>query len=448
MRTGAWRRAIARVLGLSTAALAAACASGPPTHTSTPRALAITDVAVVDVVAGRILPGMTVVTRGDRIVSVTAGGPAPRDARRLDGRGRFLIPGLWDMHAHHQGSGEESLPLFLANGVVGTRDMGSDAAFIFPLRERVRAGAVRGPRIVAAGPILDDAAAGWPWRRKVTGASDAAAAVAALKREGADFVKVHDATPRDAYFAVVEEAKRQGLPVAGHVPNAVKVEEAARAGQASIEHLANFRVFGECAGQQPYSAARCAELFDLLARNGVWQTPTAAFFQNIPDLMSGVPPPAVEYASPSLRRLWRENEEASKLPEPAKQYLQMQARVALQAVPDMKTRGVRFLAGCDGLVPGFCLHDELEWMTRFGMSPAEALRTATINPAVFLGRQKAEGEIAPGKRADLVLLDADPLADIRNTRRIRAVVVGGELIERPELDAMLAQAKASFAAQR
>ena len=437
--------ALKSLVATAAAALACACAGLPAPGPSLGAAVAITGVTVVDVAEGRTLPGMTVVTRGDRILNVAPAAPGPPGARRVDGRGKFLIPGLWDMHAHHQGSGEESLPLFLANGVTGTRDMGADADFILPLRERIERGELRGPRIVAAGPMLDAAPADWPWRMRITNALEAKAAVAALKARGVDFVKVHDHTPREAYLAIVEEAKRRGLPVAGHVPDAVTVEEAARAGQASIEHLANFRVVSECAGQRPYEATRCADLFDLLAKNGVWQTPTSAFFQNIPALMSGVPPPAVEYASPALRRLWRENEKASQLSEQAKAYLTMQARTALRAVPDMRARGVRFLAGCDGLVPGFCLHDELEWMTRLGMSPAEALRTATINPAIFLGRERTEGSIDPGKRADLVLLDADPLADIRNTRRIAAVVVGGELIERSELDAMLARAKASFA---
>ena len=123
-------------------------------------------------------------------------------------------------------------------------------------------------------------------------------------------------------------------------------------------------------------------------------------------------------------------------------WFRAQGRTALTAVPDMRDAGVRFMAGCDALVPGFCLHDELEWFTRAGFSPLEALRTATINPALFLGSERRDGSVAAGRNANLVLLDASPLADIRNTRRIRAVVVRGRLYLRPELDAILAAARA------
>ena len=276
-------------------------------------AVAITHVTVIDVVTGRLRQDVTVVTEGDRIAGI--GSVAiPRGATRIDGRGKFLIPGLWDMHAHHQATGEASVDLFVANGVVGTRDMGGDSDFILPLRERVNSGAVLGPEIVAAGPILDDAPASFPYRRRVTNARQATETVADLKRAGVDFIKVHDHTPREVFFTIAAEAPKLGLTFAGHVPQGVTIEEAADAGIHSIEHLSNYDVFGECLVNDSYTLAGCRRLFEKLAAKGVWQTPTMAFFQTIPDVFSGKPLEHAEFASDSLLKVTRQNVEVSHVP--------------------------------------------------------------------------------------------------------------------------------------
>lgn len=407
-------------------------ASGP---VGAAQVIAITNVAIVNVAGGARESRVTVVTRGGQIAEIGRGISVPRGAVRVDGTGKFLIPGLWDMHSH---TGQESLDLYLANGVVGTRNMGADVEMILPLRDRINRGELLGPEIVAAGPILDDRPPNWPLRRRVTNAQEAREAVRDLQRRGVDFIKVHDNTPRDAYFAIADEAPKLGLPFAGHVPSDVTVEEAADSGIKSIEHLANYRVFEECSGKEPYSAVGCRPLFDKLAAKGVWQTPTMAFFQGIPDMFSGKPLPHAEYASDALLEGTRKNVEVSKLSEEALSSLRANARTSLAAIHDLVARGNGFLAGCDGLVPGFCLHDELEWMTKAGLSPLQAIQTATINPARFLGRERIQGTIEAGKRADLVLLDADPLTDIRNTRRIAAVVVRGRLLSKPDIGRMLA----------
>ena len=404
-------------------------------------AIAITNVTLVDVVSGAKQAAMTVVAKAGQIAEVSRVASIPQGARRLDGTGKFLIPGLWDMHAHHQATGPESLDLFLANGVVGTRDMGADVEFILPLRDRINRGELSGPEIVAAGPILDDRPPDWPFRRRVRNAQDAREAVKTLKDRGVDFIKVHDGTPREAYLAIAEEAPKLGLSFSGHVPFTVTVAEAADSGINSIEHLTNNRVFRECSGNEPYSASGCRMLFDKLAAKGIWQTPTMTFFQAIPEIFSGKPLRHAEYASDSLLELTRKNVEVSRLDERALASLRANARSSLAAIHDLHARGSRFLAGCDGIVPGFCLHDELEWMTEARLSPLQAIQTATINPARFLGREKTQGTIETGKRADLLMLEADPLADIRNTRRIAAVLVRGRLLTRPDIDRMLAARK-------
>jgi imidazolonepropionase-like amidohydrolase len=342
------------------------------------------------------------------------------------------------MHAHHQATGADCLDLFIAKGVVGTRDMGGDIDFILPLRERVRSGAVPGPEIVAAGPILDDAPPSFPYRRRVTNAQQAREAVADLKRAGVDFIKVHDHTPREVFFAIAQEAPKLGLPFVGHVPQGVRVEEAADAGMRSIEHLSNYDVFGECVVGDSYRLGDCRRLFEKLAAKGVWQTPTMAFFETIPDVFSGRPVAHAEYASDSFLKAMRHNIEVSHVPASTLEKMRLAGQVSLQVIKDMSSLGNRFLAGCDGLVPGFCLHDELEWFTKAGFSPLQALQTATINPARFLGRQDTQGTIEVGKRADLILLNANPLLDIRNVTHIENVMIRGRLVTKQSIDKIVA----------
>jgi hypothetical protein len=400
--------------------------------------IAITNATVIDVASGGERTGVTVVLKAGQIADIGPNIAAPTDAVRVDGTGKFLIPGLWDMHSHNEASGRESLDLYVANGVVGTRDMGSDLDFILALRDSVRGGEVLGPELIVAGPILDDAPADWPFRRRVTNGEEARAAVRDLKKRGVDFIKVHNYTPREAFFAIAEETRKLGLSFAGHIPLKVTVEEGVSSGMKSIEHLSESRVFRECPGKGAYSAARCQPIYESIATNGVWQTPTGIVYQFLPDVFSGKSFPHAEYASDRVFELNRQNIEASKLDEKVLAILRSQNQTRLSAVGDILSYGGRFLAGCDGWVPGFCLHDEMQWLTDAGLSPLQAVQAATINPAIFLGREKTQGTVEVGKLADLVLLDADPREDIRNTRRIRAVVVRGRLLLRADMDGMIA----------
>jgi len=452
--TAARRCAVVGVFAVSTA-LALTANQSPAGRQSPSKirppagAVAITNVTVIDVLSGAKHAAVTVVTNGSEIAAVGRGVPIPPGAVRVDGTGKFLIPGLWDMHSHNQAAGVESLDLYLAHGVVGTRDMGSDLDFILPLRDRLRRGEVSGPEIVASGPMLDNAPADWPFRRRVTNAQEAREAVRDLKQRGVDFIKVHNNTPREAFFAIAQEAPKLGLPFAGHVPFAVTIAEGAASGMRTIEHFSESRVFRECAGTSqpqrgaqspsaPYDAERCRPLFDDLAARGIWQTPTLAFSRALPDVFAGKPMPHADYASDSLLELTRKNIEASKLSEQSLSIIRGLSRTSLTVIRDMLPRGNAFLAGCDGSVPGFCLHDELQVLTEAGLSPLQAIQAATINPARLLGREQTQGSVAARQRADLVLLDADPLADIANIRRIAAVVVRGRLLSKTDIDRMLA----------
>ena len=409
--------------------------------------LAISNVNVVDVVDGRIVPNSTVTTSGPIITDVTRGGAPPKGARVVDGHDKFLIPGLWDMHAHIQGNERAWLPLYIANGVTGIRDMGADLEFILDVREATASGRTLGPRIVAAGPILDDAPGDWPFRMRVRNADEGRAAVQLLKRRGVDLIKVHNLTPRDAFFAIVDEARRQQLPVAGHVPLKVTIPEGVDAGMAAIEHMSEpGRVWKACSGGDQYRPDACQPFFKRLARRHVWQTPTLVALSEL--AVIGTPASAISrdqlvYANRRFLEMHAANQSNFLTRPEVVGILKRLAEVAKVVTRDMAAAGVGILAGCDAMIAGFCVHDELTAMVAGGMTPAVALQTATINPARYLGRDSTLGTIAPGKSADLVLLDANPLEDIANVRRIQSVVSAGRLLDRSALNRLLTQANAA-----
>lgn len=406
--------------------------------------IAIVDVTVVDVLSGQLLPNRTVTIRDQTIVDVDTRRPPDATVRTLDGSGKFLIPGLWDMHAHRF---ETWLALDVANGVTGIRDMGNDLDEILRLRAATLASEVVGPRIVAAGPILDDAPADWPLRQRVRNAGEGRAAVQQLKRRGVDLIKVHNFTPRDAFFAIVEEARQLQLPVAGHIPLNVTIEEAIETGLTSIEHFSeDGRAWQGCSGGRTYRADSCAPFFSRLAANGIWQTPTLVAITArgaAGTAESRIRREDLVYVPQAVAALWAAEQAA--LTPSGRLALNESGAVAPVVAKDMARAGVGILAGCDSGVAGFCVHAELELMVNGGMTPLEALRTATINSARYLGFGERMGSVSAGKAADLVLLDGNPIADIANVRRVRAVVLRGRVFDRPALDVLLSGAKAEAA---
>ena len=283
-------------------------------------------------------------------------------------------------------------------------------------------------------------------------AEDARAAVRLLKARGVDLIKVHNFTPRDAFFAIADEAKRQNLPFAGHVPLKVTIEEAVDAGISSIEHLSEGgRVWKACSGGAEYRREPCRPFFETLARRGVWQTPTLfamseGYGGTLGKPTSAVPDEQYALANAALRALWADNQALFAARPDVLRIIQAQAETAKVVTSDMAKAGVGILVGCDAQIAGFCVHDELRKMVEGGMSPLTALQAATLNPARYLHLDDTTGTVAAGKRADLVLLDANPLEDIGHVRRIRAVVAAGRMLDRSALDQLLARAKA--AAQR
>jgi len=398
-------------------------------------------VTVIDGTGAKPRRGQTVLITGDRIAAVgsDAGMRLPAGTRTIDGAGRFLIPGLWDMHVH---AGSRSyLPLFIASGVTGIRLM-DGASEYHRWREEVEAGAVAGPRMVIASAIMDGPKTYFSDHVVLSNAEEARAAVRKARQEGAEFIKVHDQVPREAYFALIDEARRQRLPVAGHVPLSITPSEASDAGQVTIEHLTQLDDLS-FAGSGPKSAA---DLFARFRKNHTWQCPTLVMTRGytLLDDPAVTDDPRLKYVRRSQRDAWSRMKAAGlSLQEATARKGIYRKRQAI--VGRMQRAGVGLLAGTDlgnpFLAPGFSLHDELALLVESGLTPMEALQAATRNPARLLGRENDLGTLEKGKLADLVLLDGNPLIDIHNTTKIRAVVARGELYERAALDRLLASAE-------
>jgi imidazolonepropionase-like amidohydrolase len=422
------------------------------------RAVAVEHVTLVEGASATPASDVTVITDGTRISAI---GPSnrttvPAGAETVDGRGRFLIPGLWDMHVHLTNTTELACPLFVANGVTGVRDMGGELELIDWMRDRISRGEIVGPTIHRAGPFVDGSKPGVPDRLVVSGTADGAAAARLLKSRGVDYIKTHTATPRDAYFALVSEARTLALPVVGHVPFSVTPEEAVDAGQHTLEHIVTLfegpiaKLVRDTGMPQEqalvqFTDGHFAALADRMVAKHTWLDPTMIAYWTRAHQWDLGSDPRNRYVAASGKEFWKL---FADLPDtPAMRALQARAYARFTAILGIVAkRGVRLLAGTDVagrfLYAGFSVHDELARLVDAGLSPAEALRAATRNPAEALGVLGERGSIEVGKRADLVLLDADPLANIANTKRINAVIAGGRLLRRDALDGLLASAAA------
>lgn len=460
--------------------------------TAAAQPLVFTDVTVIDVAEGVGVPGMTVVASGDRITKVDAAESVriPDDATVIDGSGKYLLPGLWDMHVHTSSdriTREVLYPLFVAHGVTGIRNMRADCfesgdgacgpldSSIYQAKARQRDvanGRLVGPRVVAASAFANGPGPGGVSTVQGAATADDARAFVRLEGErGVDFVKVYDLVPREAYFALADEANRLGLPFAGHVPVAVRASEASDAGQRSIEHVGAGNVLEECSSREDelrrrvvaelgteepemlplvlemvesHDAEKCAALFDRFVDNGTWVTPTL-MAQRTPDEAAADwrEDSRLRYVPREERALFAEIEAYADSLHGDTAAEAPYAHWVRRVTGAMSRAGVPLLAGSDAGYPGIfwgsALHEELELLVAAGLTEAEALRAATLGPAQYLGATDSLGTVEAGKAADLVLLDANPLEDIANTRRIRAVVTRGRLFDRAALDALLAE---------
>jgi imidazolonepropionase-like amidohydrolase len=410
-------------------------ASGAPISASIrAQATTIDNVTIVDVANGRLQPRKTIVIEGNRIARVEDATASTHAAATLDGTGMFVIPGLWDMHVHayftndtakFHSTSEVMLPLFVVNGITGVRDLGSNLDATLGARDSIAAHKLVGPRMLVSGPMLDGPTTHYAAAIKVANDSEARVAVRMLKQRGVDMIKTQSLIPREAYFPIADEAAKIGIPFEGHVPNAITGMEALTAGQRSFEHLL---------GVSDTATALIAEI----ARKRVWQCPTVInSVGTAADLTSD---PGVPYWLRSSVEGWRKTAMTrATASDSAARAAEVRATKRLGLIKRMYDLKIPFLAGTDApagydLVPGASLHRELQLFVRAGLTPLQALQTATLNPAIFFGKTAEWGTVAPGKVADLVVLRANPLADIANTRGVVAVVADGRYYSPRELD--------------
>lgn len=450
------------------AAASAACA----------QTLVIRNITAVD--AGGSHGRWSVVIDGGKIIEAGPGVKVPSDARVINGSGKFLIPGLWDMHVHLWES-DPMLGLYVASGVLGVRDMGSDLPRTRSLREAIASRRRIGPQIYTGGPPVDGPASEMKQTAviKVATPEDGRRATDTVDESLADFVKVLSTVPEDAYLALAQRARVRRIPFAGHLPESVPLAEAIDARQRSVEHL--FGVGMACSPDETrlrreraaaiaskdypalrrireqtyatFSSGMCSELARRMARLGVWQTPTLTLRKRLAllDLDRLASVPELRWVPQPVRKQWTDpRTEAARATDEQRADFREDWEFHRKLVKSLASSGAPILAGTDTgdpwVVPGFSLHDELELLVEAGLSPADALATATLQPARYFDLEATQGTIARGKMANLVLLDANPLEDIRNTRRISTVILSGSVLDRPCLDGLLAgsESRCSF----
>ena len=441
------------------------------------RPIAIVGGGVLDVVAGTFTPGRTVLVEGGRITAVGAADSVriPAGTRTIAAAGRVVMPALWDMHAHvYAVAPMLDMPLYIAYGVTNVRDMqgcpkpGDPFIACAADKQRWTAEAVRGervgPRIVestsfmANGPGMLDRLSGVPAFFATATPEDARAFVRHQQAQGVDAIKVYDLLPRDAYFALVAEARAKGLRVVGHRPLAVSAVEAANAGQLSVEHARVFlheafpgsealREAAEHGGWKEdrrrmvdeHDSAAAQAIFAAFVATRTWYVPThlTRWVDAYADDAAVREDSLLRYLHPLMKWQWLEDVDATVARDTstaARKAYRDFYRKGLEITGAAQRAGVGILTGTDYIVAGADVHRELEQLVLAGLSPAEAMRTATVNPARYMNATADHGSIEVGKVADMLVLDANPLGDIRNTRRIHAVVFNGNLYDRAALD--------------
>lgn len=426
--------------------------------------LIIEDINIIDVETGEVLSSQDVVITGDKISSIQPHGSVKLQAPQIvEGSNQYLIPGLWDMHVHNWWGYPDFFPLLIGNGVTGIREMWGNLPEIQRIRDLVASDSVVGPDMVTAGAIVDGNPPAWEGSDIADTPERGREIVRAQKAQGADFIKVYSLLEREVYFAIAEECKKQHIPFHGHIPQRVTLQEALEAGHGSIEHFYGFTEFGSSQYEylvkimkgeiendtlmgyrtwyrlmdfiaDTYDETREQALFELVEEHSPWIDPTLVVWKGAQRNFDADYPydERIDYMPQYSYNDWRlrpEDKQDSIHRLNLETELKSYALVKKLLKP-LKDNGARFLAGSDFpnpyTFPGFSIHEELRLFVQADFSPLEALQTATINPAIFLGLQDDMGTVQTGKKANLVLLAENPLEDITHTTNINAVILRGK----------------------
>jgi hypothetical protein len=439
--------------------------------------LILQNINVVDVEKGKVLSGQTVVITGDRITSINKAStfkPTPADSV-ADGTGQYLTPGLWDMHTHVWAP-DYFFSLFIANGITGIRGMFESPFFINAWRQKGNTAGELTPRGFYAGPIVDGPKPIWTGSAAAGDTARARVIVDSLKNQlKVDFIKVYSLLERDVYYTIMDQAKKQGMVVAGHVPNKISLLEAARAGQKCMEHMDGFKEIASDSSEYYYqmirglvkdstynapsaktemllrtfSEKKLAAAVKELKKLGTWFCPTMTVNRGIAIMndSSFANDPRAVYLPLMIKNMWDPTKDFRFKNADALYFDRLRRIYELdkRVIRALNDAGIPLLAGTDipnpYCYPGFSIHEELQIFTECGLTPAQALRTATLNPALYFGIEKDHGTVATGKLADLLLLKSNPLENIGNTRNIGAVIIKGRFIGPAGMDALLQKAR-------
>ncbi|GAB3743014.1 amidohydrolase family protein [Hymenobacter agri] len=474
-------RLLRLLLALSPALLLATCARQPRPTRLEIFDVVINHVTLVDVRTGRLTPNQVVAIAKGRIVQVQAADKDSYAARQyVNGNGRYLMPGLWDMHVHFRGgdslaeANKKSLTLYLAHGITTVRDCGGDLTpRIFEWRRAMEAGRLAGPRIFTSGPKIDGPGATWPGSLEVETPAQIRQALDSLQRLKVDYVKIYDSKiSGGAYLETIRQAQRRGLKTTGHMPYTITLAESIRAGLDATEHL--YYVLKACSSKEDsltalvrasqgtarprglfatlpavnatYSPAAAGRIFALMAKRHTAAVPTLFIGQTLAGLPTNdhARDSLLAYIDPKIQATYQRRLASARQQSADAQTLgrQLENRFSSLIAP-MQAAGVRLLAGSDSgpfnsfVYPGASLQEELILLVHAGLTPLQALQTATINGARFMGVADHTAAIAPGKDADLLLLTANPLEDIGNIKRIDAVISRGKAYPAATLATML-----------
>lgn len=431
--------------------------------------LMIKNINVIDVKTGKIKHSVDVVIRKDKIYRIVKSKKSNKDEalQIIDGTGKFLIPGLWDMHTHAGALYKHFFPLFIANGVTGIREMWGNPAEIKKIRDEINRGIIDGPMIITSGTIIDGNPPTAGSMNIAETPEQGREIVRKQKKDGAEFIKVYFNLKKDVYLAIADEAKKLNLPLVGHLPNRVPLDEAIKAGHKSFEHFYNILEFysdqkglnqieenreGRFAGDNFYvrldygyktfDPAKSKDAIKLLKNKNVWICPTYTVHKGF---MRDYDPSYTDDKRmafmPEKTVTWWMTNKKKPLTELQIQHWNSDklwyARVLAES-KKYKENGVKFLAGTDVanyfVYPGFSIHEELEiFVNEAGFSPLEALQTATINPAEFLNIDNQLGTVEKGKLANLVILNKNPMENISNTKTIAGIVLTGKYKSKSDL---------------
>jgi hypothetical protein len=428
--------------------------------------LFIKNVNIVDIEQGVILSNKYIAIDGEEIKFIFDNNKLVSDSTTvIEGVNKYLIPGLWDMHAHYHSNYHYSNNLLLANGVTGIREMWGKMDSVKSIREKSELGLILSPDIYSSGNIINGEG-GWLPFKVVKNEEEAVNEVIKQVDEGVDFIKIYNNLSKDQYIAISKICNQLGISFSGHLPMDVNIWEAMKNQQKSIEHQMGFlencsskpEDFEVISKNDDRSAVLDflvehfdRKLFDSIAntlsKSNTWLCPTNIYWKNFHnrDNPKYINNQLLEYMPKNIQQFWGTPNEVLKRNKNAFRAGRKNNEFQISLMADLVNKGVKILAGTDFpnpyCYPGFSLHDELQLMVEGGMTPSQALSTATYNPALFLNKEKELGKVEMNYIASLVLLDANPLEDINNTRQILGVFLRGKYLNRSRLDDMLNKVK-------